>query len=71
MLNAAKNSKKLYDDLRELGFDDNEFPDWWYSPARDVEVEQVDVSRSAIAVSRSAAPLYLALTSSLALRTLR
>ena len=38
---AAKNSKKLYDDLIELGFDDTEFPDWWYSPARAVKVAVV------------------------------
>ena len=44
---AAKNSKKLYDDLRELGFADAEFPDWWYSPARAVKVA---VARSAAAV---------------------
>jgi hypothetical protein len=47
---AAKNSKKLYDDLRELGFADAEFPDWWYSPARAVKVA---VARSAAAVPSS------------------
>ncbi len=54
MIRQAKKNKTLYADLRDLGFGDNEFPDWWYSPARDVEVEQVAVSSSAIAVSRSA-----------------
>ena len=47
---AAKNSKKLYDDLIELGFDDTEFPDWWYSPARAVKVAK---DSSAAAVSGS------------------
>jgi len=42
MIGGAKSSRVLYDDLRALGFDDTEFPDWWYSPARD----NVDSTRS-------------------------
>ena len=34
MLNQARNNPKLYNDLRELGFMDEEFPEWWYSPAQ-------------------------------------
>jgi hypothetical protein len=47
---VTENSEKLYYDLIEPGFDDTEFPDWWYSPARDVEVAK---PRSAAAVPRS------------------
>ena len=45
MVSAAKNSKKLYDDLIELGFDDTEFPEWWYSPVRAAQ-EQTRVNES-------------------------
>ena len=40
MFSAAKQSKTLYDDLRSLGFKDDEFPEWWYSPARDDVVQE-------------------------------
>ena len=40
---VTENSEKLYYDLIEPGFDDTEFPDWWYSPARAVEKEQAVV----------------------------
>ena len=35
MIHGAKKSKKLYDDMTRKGYADDEFPDWWYSPARD------------------------------------
>jgi hypothetical protein len=35
MLNGAKNGRKLYEDMRAAGYADEEFPDWWYSPARE------------------------------------
>ena len=44
MISGAKSSEKLYQDLRRLGYEDDEFPDWWWSPARDQSVE--DVSKS-------------------------
>ena len=34
MVGATKKNKKLYEDMRSLGFEDTEFPEWWYSPAR-------------------------------------
>jgi hypothetical protein len=37
MIHGAKNSKKLYEDMREKGYADDEFPAWWYSPARKTE----------------------------------
>ena len=40
MLNQAKRNSKLYDELRSLGYGDDEFPDWWYSPARSPEIKQ-------------------------------
>ena len=43
---VTENSEKLYYDLIEPGFDDTEFPDWWYSPARAVEKEQAVVPSS-------------------------
>ena len=40
MISAAKGSKTLYADLRRFGFEDDEFPEWWYSPARDDVVQE-------------------------------
>jgi len=34
MLNQARNNQNLYHDLLNIGFTDEEFPEWWYSPAR-------------------------------------
>ena len=33
MVRYAKNSEKLYADMRSL-YEDTDFPGWWYSPAR-------------------------------------
>jgi hypothetical protein len=35
MISQAKSNKKLYNDLIRAGYEDSEFPSWWYSPARD------------------------------------
>lgn len=40
MLSAAKNSKQLYKDMKSLGYVESQFPVWWYSPARDTQVQQ-------------------------------
>jgi hypothetical protein len=34
MYNNALKSEKLYHEMREAGYQDDEFPVWWYSPAR-------------------------------------
>ena len=34
MVDNAQNSKKLYEEMRRAGYEDSEFPAWWYSPAR-------------------------------------
>jgi len=39
MMNQARRNPKLYDELRSLGYGDDEFPDWWYSPARSTEMK--------------------------------
>ena len=44
MVGAAKKNKKLYEDMRSLGFEDTEFPEWWYSPVDDTSVHEDDVS---------------------------
>ena len=44
MVNAAKNSRKLYEEMRSVGFEDDEFPVWWYSPAREQQ-EQLKEKR--------------------------
>ena len=43
----AKNNKKLYDQMRERGYDDEEFPSWWYSPARSSTMTQEQLPSSA------------------------
>ena len=40
MISQARRNPKLYDDLRGLGYTDEEFPEWWYSPARPPEKKQ-------------------------------
>ena len=35
MYNNALKSEKLYDEMRAAGYQDDEFPVWWFSPARD------------------------------------
>ncbi len=35
MFNNALKSEKLYDEMRAAGYADDEFPLWWFSPARD------------------------------------
>ena len=44
MVNAAKNSRKLYEEMRSVGFEDDEFPVWWYSPSREQQ-EQLKEKR--------------------------
>ena len=44
MVNAAKNSRKLYEEIRSVGFEDDEFPVWWYSLAREQQ-EQLKEKR--------------------------
>jgi hypothetical protein len=40
--NALK-SEKLYGEMRAAGYEDNEFPVWWFSPARgEGQLTQVD-----------------------------
>ena len=39
MMNQARRNPNLYADLRKLGYTDEEFPDWWYSPARSTEIK--------------------------------
>ena len=34
MMNHALRSKHLYEEMRRAGYEDSEFPAWWYSPAR-------------------------------------
>ena len=43
----AKNNKKLYDQMRERGYDDEEFPSWWYSPAISSTMTQEQLPSSA------------------------
>jgi len=40
MISQARRNPKIYDDLRGLGYADEEFPEWWYSPARPPEKKQ-------------------------------
>ena len=46
MIGAAKTSKNIYNDLRRVGFEDDEFPEWWYSPARVVDESKSSASES-------------------------
>jgi len=45
MIGQAKNNANLYNDLRRQGFEDNEFPDWWYSPARSIDEQPRPTSK--------------------------
>jgi len=35
MFNNAMKSENLYNEMRAAGYEDDEFPVWWFSPARD------------------------------------
>ncbi len=42
MIRHAKQNAKLYEEMVELGYSEESFPVWWYSPARDgIEVKTV------------------------------
>jgi len=45
MIGQAKNNANLYNDLRRQGFEDNEFPDWWYSPERSIDEQPRPTSK--------------------------
>jgi len=47
MINQAKNNANLYDEMQRAGYEDNEFPEWSYSPAR------VDVDPTRLAPSET------------------
>ena len=40
MVSQARRNPNIYEDLRSLGYADEEFPDWWYSPARSTEMKK-------------------------------
>jgi hypothetical protein len=52
MLNQARRNPNLYDDLRRKGYDDDEFPDWWYSPGRPTETTQEQIKKGMEAVKK-------------------
>jgi len=41
MTKQARSNAKLYEEMLEAGYTDEEFPDWWYSPARGAKTAQV------------------------------
>ena len=46
MIGQAKSNPTLYAQMRKVCYEDDEFPPWWYSPARaETSAEQAETSR--------------------------
>jgi hypothetical protein len=46
MVKQARMNAKLYEWMVQAGYSDEEFPAWWYSPARDAEESQLQAKAS-------------------------